>query len=218
MKTFVFHSSKIAELKAKAASERVPQPSRVEVVTALIWKWAMAVSRSNYRSPKPSAVHQPVNVRKRIGSDNSMGNLLGVFVAQIGDGTEIQLPVLVDQLRMKLEEATKMFEEKLRGGAEVSSIIFGFYKELGELFIKGEDIDAYTFSSWCKFPFYEADFGWGKPSWVSTPPVAVNNNIVLMDTKEGEGIEAWVTLTKEDMALFKHDQELLTFASLSCSP
>ncbi|GLT46064.1 hypothetical protein SLA2020_198520 [Shorea laevis] len=215
-RTFVFHSSKIAELKAKAASERVSPPSRVEAVMALIWKCAVTASRSNTRTFKPFALYQPVNLRKRIISENSMGNLFRMLVAQIGD-EEIQLPILVDQLKTKLREATKLFEEKIQGD-EASSSIFGFHKEVGELHLKGDDIDVYFFASWCKFPLCEVDFGWGKPCWVSIPLGAVKNCVVLLDTEEGEGIEAWVTLREEDMALFEHDQELLKFASVSCSP
>jgi hypothetical protein len=38
-----------------------------------------------------------------------------------------------------------------------------------------------------------------------------------MDTRDGEGVEAWVTLTEEDMAFFERDRELLAAASLDPS-
>jgi hypothetical protein len=34
-----------------------------------------------------------------------------------------------------------------------------------------------------------------------------------MDAKDGKGIEAWVTLTEDDMAFFERDRELLAAAS-----
>ena len=37
--------------------------------------------------------------------------------------------------------------------------------------------------------------------------------IGLLDTRDGDGVEAWMTLKEEDMALFQEDLELLAFAS-----
>ncbi|XP_026452203.1 salutaridinol 7-O-acetyltransferase-like [Papaver somniferum] len=59
------------------------------------------------------------------------------------------------------------------------------------------------FSSWCRFPIYEADFGWGKPTWVSIGTMALRNTVFLMDTKSGDGIEAFVNMAKEDMDNFE---------------
>ncbi|KAF5470856.1 hypothetical protein F2P56_011344 [Juglans regia] len=71
--------------------------------------------------------------------------------------------------------------------------------------------------TWCRNPLYDADFGWGKPTWVTVATMVLNNPIVLMDTRDGSGIEAWITLSEEDMALFEHDKELLEFASFNPS-
>lgn len=54
------------------------------------------------------------------------------------------------------------------------------------------------FSSWCKFPFYEPDFGWGKPVWVGVTNFPMKNTVVLIDDKSGEGMEAWVNLDEND--------------------
>lgn len=55
---------------------------------------------------------------------------------------------------------------------------------------------------------YEADFGWGKPTWVSLGGIEDlqgMNMIFLVDTntRSGNGIEARVNLSEEDMAEFK---------------
>lgn len=44
-----------------------------------------------------------------------------------------------------------------------------------------------------------------------------NGKIIWMDTRKGDGIEALMTLKKQDMAIFEHDEELLQFASLNPS-
>ncbi|KAJ8529910.1 hypothetical protein K7X08_036745 [Anisodus acutangulus] len=73
-----------------------------------------------------------------------------------------------------------------------------------------EEMDMYFCTSWCKFPWYEADFGWGKPFWVSdvSKPAEL---ITLIDTKSGDGIEAWIGLKENEMAEFQRDPDILTF-------
>lgn len=61
----------------------------------------------------------------------------------------------------------------------------------GKIGVDGEHSmdDAYTFSSWCKHPVYDVDFGWGKPVWFSTAVYPYKNNVVMMDCKDGEGLK-----------------------------
>ncbi|CAL5435267.1 unnamed protein product [Camellia sinensis] len=80
---------------------------------------------------------------------------------------------------------------------------------------KEYEMEIYCHSSWCRFSVYEADFGWGKPTWVGIvhqvsicPP-----GITLMDTRDGEGVEIWLNLVEEDMAIVEANQELLYYAS-----
>lgn len=84
-------------------------------------------------------------------------------------------------------------------------------KVAGEL-MRRDDINVLIFTSQYNFQLYEEDdFGWGKPVWVTIPATGNNNVVTLMDTRGG-GVEAWVTLSKEDMAFFERDIELLEFA------
>ncbi|XP_048436065.1 uncharacterized protein LOC103930899 isoform X2 [Pyrus x bretschneideri] len=59
-----------------------------------------------------------------------------------------------------------------------------------------------------RFPFYEPNFGWGKPPWV-TLGTEFKNLIVLMDTRDGDGIEVSLNLKEEDLAIFESNRELL---------
>ena len=43
--------------------------------------------------------------------------------------------------------------------------------------------------------------------------LAYKNFVVLMDTKSGDGIEAWTHLKEEDMAKLVTDRELLAYVS-----
>lgn len=70
----------------------------------------------------------------------------------------------------------------------------------------------FSFSSWCRFPFYETDFGWGKPIWFGTS-IRHNRTASFLDTKDGEGIEAWLTLNLEEMVKFEQDPTILASAT-----
>ncbi|PWA86742.1 Chloramphenicol acetyltransferase-like domain-containing protein [Artemisia annua] len=83
-------------------------------------------------------------------------------------------------------------------------------------------IDNYSFTSWCNMGFYDIDFVWGKPSWITGlvgdgAPVFMNL-VTLMDTKSDGGIEAWVNLDQGDMENLQGSQELLAYASVDPSP
>lgn len=114
-------------------------------------------------------------------------------------------------MRKSISQVDNKFVEELRGdkGRSIMKESLGAISEKGS---KGEVVDYVGFSSWCNFGYYEADFGWGKPTWVSgvgsIGSVSVYMNlIILVDTSLGDGIEAWVTL-----------DELLTNATQDPSP
>ncbi|KAL2559904.1 HXXXD-type acyl-transferase family protein [Forsythia ovata] len=69
------------------------------------------------------------------------------------------------------------------------------------------------FTSLCRFPIYEVDFGWGWPIWVASANFGMKNKVAFFDSQSGNGIEAWITLKKEDMAKFEADMELHAFLS-----
>ncbi|PNY09304.1 vinorine synthase-like protein [Trifolium pratense] len=71
--------------------------------------------------------------------------------------------------------------------------------------------------SWRGFPIYEVDFGWGKPTWVTTCGSSLRNLIFMMYTRDGFEIEAYVNMEESDMARFENDAELLKYASLNPS-
>ncbi|XP_016648487.1 PREDICTED: BAHD acyltransferase At5g47980-like [Prunus mume] len=215
---FLFDASKIAALKSKAATTTVPNPTRVEVVSALIWKCAAEASRSNFGLVRPSAWCQTVNMRKVLVSPlagkDLLGNVVGLVAAKTADISEADdhdLRSLVTILRKGIEE----FKENYRNGVSGESLC-QLFMEIVNL-IKRNDIDSYSCTSWCRFPFYGSNFGWGKPSWVFTSSVDSKNIIILMDTKDGDGLEASLTLKEEDMTKFENNKELLEYASLNPS-
>ncbi|XP_059637500.1 stemmadenine O-acetyltransferase-like [Cornus florida] len=237
---FVFESSAIATLKAKATTSATTTsscPTRVEAVSALIWKCAMAASAQKRGSKRPSLLTHLVNLRTRASpplSQHSMGNLLWIASAQYmppakHDEQQLGLHTLVAQLRVAISKINGDFVKKLRSsaahineGAGSAVNIRKSFKKIGDMGSSKQGVDFFGFTSWCKFGFYEVEFGWGKPIWVGGATlggssVFMNLNI-LMETRCGDGIEAWVNLDEQEMDILQHDLELRSYASLDPSP
>ncbi|KAH7838707.1 hypothetical protein Vadar_030189 [Vaccinium darrowii] len=225
---FVFDATKIAALRAKAASTSVQRPTRVEAISALIWKCAVEASRLRLGEParKPSMLQWPVNIRPRLVpplSEHSFGNLIVVSAAQ-DDGTSEtnDLSGFVCHLRKQsLNMGNKFNQGKQDNGEQNNMVILQGIVELAKRgCLAYPNPSSYTHTSRCKFGMYDIDFGLGKPTWVRMGDARETPNMVtLADTSDGEGVEAWVSFAeKEDMAFFERDSELLAYASLNPSP
>ncbi|XP_038681011.1 acetyl-CoA-benzylalcohol acetyltransferase-like [Tripterygium wilfordii] len=215
-KRFVFSGDSISKLKAKAmpkSGDVKRQPSKVKVVKSLIWKVLIGMSQMQHGKNRNSLMIFPVNLRGKtvLIPENSCGNAYKLAVARFTpEENEPDLDVLVSLLDdLLLKDAAQ--NAALENGDELFSTVTNHMKEVNEEVSKGE-ADIFLFSSWCRFPFYEVDFGWGKPSWVTgvNRPMELN---ILMDDKYGEGIEAWVTLEENHMVQFQQDQDIVAFST-----
>ncbi|KAI4345842.1 hypothetical protein L6164_012931 [Bauhinia variegata] len=214
---FVFDDSKIKELKTKASSKTVQQPTRFEVVSALIWECSARASRINLGlTNRESMIIRSVNIRKRVVPpipENSIGNFLGPSIVRLELDEEIVLQQLVIQFRNDLEEFSKSIAEAIHHEGALCKVC-ELAKEV-KIAQNGDDLDLYYCTSWCRMSFYDTDFGWGRPKWISVPSIPVKNSMILTDASDGKGIEAWLTLSEEDMELVRSYKELLEFASLN---
>ncbi|XVF40882.1 hypothetical protein PTKIN_Ptkin01aG0152400 [Pterospermum kingtungense] len=215
---FVFHEPQIANLKAKVAAAMGQQQQRirnVEIVLAIILKCAAAASQSKYGPSRSrhSALLNVVNLRKRIVPPlpgNTVGNLIWKYAVMFNE-SDVELHQLVSKMKDEFanvcNDKVKRIKSK-KGYTQVQES----RKQIAQLLNgKSADINTYTCTNLCGYPFYEMNFGWGKPLWV-TSPSNFKNSIVLLDSKWG-GTEAWVTLDEVEMAIFERDQELLAVAS-----
>ncbi|XP_054799472.1 stemmadenine O-acetyltransferase-like [Prosopis cineraria] len=211
-----FGASAMAKLTAEGSSSRVPNPTRVEVVSALIWKSMTAALKSD-----SVLISHAVNMRRRAVpafSEGYMGNFLWAAPA-LSRGVEL-LPELVIKIRESITKIDADLVKSLQGeGGSVR-----YCEALGEMAGEAAGGEAYVgYSSWCGFGLYDVDFGWGKPAWVactgSTGDEALSfNAVVLVDTPSGHGIEAWLYLPPDDMAMLEQDKDLLAFATLDPHP
>ncbi|KAG9148875.1 hypothetical protein Leryth_026972 [Lithospermum erythrorhizon] len=215
-KRFVFDPSKLIQLKAKVSAETgITNPSRVEVVTALIHKCARtAASMVDPNSSKPSIFTQVVNMRpfmNPIVSSNTIGNFLNFFGAPFPDAKDFSYPGLVSELN----KAKVQFYDKFKGvtAKDLRQEIINSLEQMKMMSSREASLDQYICTSMCKYPFYNVDYGWGKPERVIFGASGVKNFIILIDGQNGEGIDAFVPLEKKVMDVFERDPELLQFAS-----
>ncbi|CAL1383695.1 unnamed protein product [Linum trigynum] len=214
----VFNSPAIQSLKSRSNSPA----TRVEIVSALLWKSIMAVTQ------KPSVLTHMVNLRNRIDPNlcrNALGNLLWISSAKHDPKTEYPsgssgLGELAGKVRESISKIDGGFVGRLMSGAEREAAMAETFDGIVEMKMK-EGADFVGVSSWCRLGFYGSDFGWGKPVWVSSYGLegSVFLNLVMMaDTPCGEGVEAWVTMDEEEMAAVARNEEMLEFAKFDPSP
>lgn len=224
-KRFVFCASKLEELRTKAAStEAADRPTRVESVTSLLWKaFVDAATSSKTTTSDLKVLIQPANLRPKIPSllpETLIGNVMfSSVVLSIGREGEVKIEEAVKDLRKKGEELRNVIQDSQDGssssmiGYKLANMMLTNYSRLSY-----ETHEPYTVSSWCKLPLYEASFGWGYPVWVAgNVAPALDNLAMLIDSKDGQGIEALVTLPEENMSSFEQNTDLLAFASLNPS-
>ncbi|KAG7542809.1 Transferase [Arabidopsis thaliana x Arabidopsis arenosa] len=221
-KRFVFDASKLEELRTKVASaEAVDRPTRVESVTALLWKGFVAAASSTTTTCDLKVLIQPVNLRSKIPlllSQSLVGNVMfSSVVLSVGQEGEVKIEEAVRDLQKKKNDLQIVIQDEEGSssmiGSKLANLMLTNYLKMSY-----ETHEPYTVSSWCKLPLYEASFGWGSPVWVTgNVAPAFGNLAMLVDSKDKKGIEAFVTLPEENMLSFEQNPELLAFASLNPS-
>ncbi|KAF3431115.1 hypothetical protein FNV43_RR25845 [Rhamnella rubrinervis] len=207
-KRFVFDASAIETLRAKYEGKI----TRVEALSAFIWTRFVDANKDQQGvAHKLYNVLHSVNLRPRFEPplpEHSFGNLYWIAVTspvKLGSGEECY--GLVRKVRDEIRKIDYEFVKTLQ---EEYQVHLEFMKEGRERLMRDE-VMTFAFTSLCRFPIYEADFGWGKPTWVGSPALTFQNLVVFMDTKSGDGIEAYISLSKEHMAKLEADEEFLAF-------
>ena len=121
-----------------------------------------------------------------------------------------KLPELKDLVGLLMDSITKS-KENLVSREDVYPTLLRRKNEIHEAVERGE-VDVFMFTSLCRFPIYQVDFGWGKPVWVSRVHAPYEATF-LFDAEDGDGIEAWISFNKRDMPLFLRDTDILAFTS-----
>ncbi|KAH0718211.1 hypothetical protein KY285_014242 [Solanum tuberosum] len=209
---FIRHNLKVA------AESGVENPTRAEVVSALLFKRAIKTASSTTTSMlmrRPSKFVQLLNVRSMMKSrllQSAIRNLLSSFSTTATNEQDIDLPTLVRNLRRGVEVAYK------KDHVEQNELILEVVKSMRKGKKPFEDNNdeyenVYSCSNVCRFPFYNVDFGWGKPERIGLPNGPFKNLFFLKDYKIGRGLDARVMLQKQHMSEFEHNEKLLELIS-----
>ncbi|KAK9104216.1 hypothetical protein Scep_021060 [Stephania cephalantha] len=194
-RVFRFRASKIAELKAKGEGEDGDDrdPSRMMSVTAFLWSVFAAMgagNNNNNNTPRQCILSVPVNLRGRVPylDEHSMGNI-AVTPLTVPMAPPIDLsamPELVKAIRDVVRRVDEGSLVKRRDGGEVVKIMEAYMECYNKANCCSEgELGLYDVSSWLRFPFYEADFGWGKPAWVAVLNGPFKNVVMYLDTNPG---------------------------------
>ncbi|KAL0464129.1 UNVERIFIED_CONTAM: Tabersonine-19-hydroxy-O-acetyltransferase [Sesamum latifolium] len=211
MERLLFTSSAIDALKQEAAEKSsIVKPTRVEVVSALLWSRCLEAKGLDI-SHKSVAFH-PVNLRGRNPAltEHSLGNVFQMTHAE--NAGETNWIRLVEKLRAAFGKIDSEYVKMLLGekGFEVAKENF---QGIGKLLALG-NVEVLLFSSYCRFPIYEVDFGWGKPVWVSSASFSIKNMIMLFDSVASRGgIEVWIVMADQEIDRLLQDPEIQRFTS-----
>ncbi|CAH8363413.1 unnamed protein product [Eruca vesicaria subsp. sativa] len=222
-KSFVFGTLMLEKLKSRASCGLlVPQATRVESITALLLRCITNARRSKTEEVTEFAITHTMNLRPRVPLSflprKAIGNFFFLPLVKETSESNMEIQETVSKLRKTKEDLNDLItkdSEESNNNSDVAKerIISAMLSFLCEV---SPEAETYAVSSWCRMSFYDADFGWGFPVWVA-PGFVGKTQAVLMDAKDGEGVEAWVTLPEMDMATFEHDDELLVYATVSPS-
>ncbi|KAI9126094.1 hypothetical protein K1719_003512 [Acacia pycnantha] len=221
-KRFVLDAKNTKSL-VNIAITRVENPTREHVVGALIYKSAVSSLRSKFsKGQNQLTTYLNVALDLRAGlvppqPEKSIGNLVwGFAVPSPNSAEEAELHELVRKTQKGLSEFWDTYEKG--SGKEHMMKILEVLKDTGASGENNNKVVVFNVTSWCGIGMYEADFGWGKPVWVTTCGCPPKKDVaLLMDARDGEGIEVLVTMEEQDMALLEANVELLQHASINPS-
>ncbi|KAK3023920.1 hypothetical protein RJ639_043463 [Escallonia herrerae] len=218
MRRFVFDATAIATLRAKAATGTVPDPTRIEALTAFIWKHFIAASKAINGHATSSMATHAVNLRRRMEPplpNHCMGSLVWLATAmQDLSETEVELAELVETLRETLSNFDSESVNALKGDQGLA-LISSKAEEMGNMQHRKVKMNMYRFTSWCNMGLYNMDFGWGKPVWVGQmgDPEDKRSMQMIVFIERGDGIEAWMFSDEKEVCVLEKDPEFLAHAS-----
>ncbi|KAG6432081.1 hypothetical protein SASPL_103654 [Salvia splendens] len=188
--------------------------SKVRLVSAVIAKAIIRIDTTKHGRPRPSLIIQAVDMRPRTTPPlpkHSCGDLALHAVAKCTHGAAgLGLEEIACAMSEAIEKTVSDCARVLSRGYE--DVVIEAEADLIQGMMSSE-MNYLSFSDWSRFGLYDADFGWGKPVSVGIARVPYERATVLVNDKDGGGIEAWVHLSLDDMVCFEEDDEIKLYAS-----
>ncbi|KAL2505652.1 HXXXD-type acyl-transferase family protein [Abeliophyllum distichum] len=219
-KRILFDKKAIANLRARVSHlyEKSDRPaSRVLVVSSFLSEVLIRCDRKKLGKTRACFISQAVNIRERTVpplSKYSCGNLvsLGIVEHSAEETKSLDFERLVPLLGSTARKAVSNCLKILSNGPDGHKILVNDFAGATDK-SHDENLNGIWFTDWSKFGFYDNDFGFGKPIWTSVANIPIKNLIIMLNTKENDGIEAWVHLHEKDMPYFEQDEEIKKLTS-----
>ncbi|KAM3382685.1 hypothetical protein P3S68_008260 [Capsicum galapagoense] len=146
---FVYDEAAISRLREKFDSSDVLnfKPSRVEMITALLWRSLIRATRNP--NSKRSIVSFPLNLRGKVAAFPETTNSSGISSL-----------IKRDSIKETTSYCAKATQD------EIVSLVVDLYNDsyAGLEWGGNKEFVNFTCSSLGRFPMQKVDFGWGKPS------------------------------------------------------
>ncbi|KAK4837882.1 hypothetical protein QYF36_009209 [Acer negundo] len=212
-KRFIFHDAEITALRERIRNGSLDCPTRFEAVSALILGAMTVASRDREGFKTTNVAYIPVSLQNRMNPPLPKQHIGSICLAIMAKWSTEKI-IDYNNLAGKLHESIATMDEDymMKLNEDASHFLNGVASLEEEI----KKLNFMFVSSTCRFPFYDADFGWGKPKWASVL-MKDNNTAILSDTGNGEGIEVWVGLSEDDMAKFEKNPDILAYASINPS-
>uniref|UniRef100_M0ZZG1 Anthocyanin acyltransferase n=1 Tax=Solanum tuberosum TaxID=4113 RepID=M0ZZG1_SOLTU len=172
VKRFVINEAVMLRLRKKCIEESSGaltfQPSRVEIITALLWRAYIRASATINWYIRPSLMALPLNLRAKTSLPqvhNSMGNFrIDVPIKFISEETKKELHNYIILIRNAMNKVVASCTKA--SPDEIVSTVINTYNESFEAPKWGgnDGVDKVVSSSLCNFPFHDTDFGLEKPT------------------------------------------------------
>nr|XP_043626941.1 pelargonidin 3-O-(6-caffeoylglucoside) 5-O-(6-O-malonylglucoside) 4'''-malonyltransferase-like [Erigeron canadensis] len=214
---FIFTRNAISKIREKINMiDDNNRPSKVQIIVALLWKALVGIDKANGQS-KIAYAYQVVNMRNKVVpklADNSFGNFVTFAIVHINPNERdnvVDLQGFVKLLHESIKDIDNICAGLMTHGDTKYELLS---KRLMENSQDSSNKEIYYFTSWCRFSFYGADFGLGKPIWRSPGKFPGQNLVTMMDYDQegGEGIEAWVHLDENRMSQLEQDPDIMAYA------
>ncbi|CAO2812865.1 unnamed protein product [Amaranthus hypochondriacus] len=142
---------------------------------------------------------------------NMVVNAISDQLSDKSNKESLRMLEFLDAMKKSIARILKndTFIRKMQDGREDLSYMTNHFEREN----KGE-IVSLAFSSVSSLPVYEADFGWGKPTWVTCATLLFSNLVIMIPTcPSNKDIVAYISLNAKDMGKLENDLEFISLVS-----
>lgn len=211
-KRFVIRGTSISRLRKSCIRGGLTfQPSRVEIITALLWRAFIRASATISGYVRPSLMDLPLNLRSKTSLpqvQNSMGNFrLDVPIKFVPGETKVELLDFVILIRNAVNKVVASCTKA--SPDEIASTLVDVYNEsfTSPEWGGNDEVDEVSCSSLCNFPFHDIDFGLEKPKLLFFG-IKDMQMFWLYDTDVHSEVGVQVDLKEKYMKLFECDDDI----------